>query len=101
MVLEPGFKLAELGTITREFVPLNRYARPEPLKPGATRVTFSSVPTFPDPEESVMVVPEVSFMCHRATVVAALDGVAVRTRRAIAAAPGMATFRIELATPSR
>jgi hypothetical protein len=67
MLAEPGLRPAELGTETYEELPLKLYALPE--NPLAPRVTLCSVPLWPWPDESTMVVPDVSFMCHSAATV--------------------------------
>ena len=89
MLAEPGLSDAELGTETYEEVPLKLYALPE--KPLAPKVTLCRVPLLWWPDESTMVVPEVSFMCHSATtVLAAATSVWATVPSTVAATMGTA-----------
>src|SRR4029077_13416709 len=67
MFAVPGVRSPVDGTETELFPP----SKPEavPAKPGKPRATRNSVPMFPL-AESFMTVPEVSFMCQRATTCA-------------------------------
>jgi hypothetical protein len=68
--------VASSGTITFELVPLNSYALPVPPNPGLDRLMSVVRPSFPLPEESVIV--ESSSMCHSASGLAARAGSAAQ-----------------------
>ena len=56
---------AELGTVTRELVPLN--VRALPYLPAAAHVVFATVPVPPPPDASATLIPDPSSNANAAT----------------------------------
>src|SRR4249919_1455680 len=79
MSFVPGTRLSDAGTVMREDVPSKPYARSKGLtgglpgtnvNPSRFGVTFCDVPLFPNPDESVTVLPLVSSNVQCPTVAA-------------------------------